>query len=94
MIHLLASLARILVPTSVAAAAVAISAPHAIAEAYTDGGGGETFVVGSQPKAGLKPIAPGIYNVRLIDPNHMTTYGGQVVGQFEIGGGESVSPRC
>jgi hypothetical protein len=77
MIHLLPSVARILVPTFFAAIAVGISAPHAIAEAYTDGGGGETFAVGSQPKAGLKPIAPGIYNVRLIDPNHMTTTGGQ-----------------
>jgi hypothetical protein len=58
-------------------AATVFSAPPVHAEAYTDGGGGETFVVGNQSRAGLKPIAPGIYNVRLRDPNQMTTYGGQ-----------------
>ena len=34
-------------------------------------------MVGNQSRAGLKPIAPGVYNVRLRDPNHMTTCDGQ-----------------
>lgn len=59
----------------VAAMSIGLSAP-AHAETYSDGGGGQTFSVG-QARAGLQPIAPGIYNVRIIDPNHMTTYGGQ-----------------
>jgi hypothetical protein len=60
MSHLLPSVARVLVPTLIAAVAVGISAPHAFAEAYGDGSGSgsETFVVGTQPKAGLQPIAP------------------------------------
>jgi hypothetical protein len=53
-----------------------LGAVTAHAETYTDGGGGKTFAVG-QPRAGLDSIAPGIYNVRLRDPNHMTSYGGQ-----------------
>ncbi len=68
--------ANSLIVAAVAAAAI-LSAPAAHAETYTDGGGGKTFVVGSQPTAGLTPIDPGVYNVRIIDPSHMTTYGGQ-----------------
>lgn len=54
-----------------------LTSPSAAAEDAYSVRGGETLVVGKQSRAGLRTIAPGVYSVRILDPNRMTTYGGQ-----------------
>lgn len=71
-------LARKVCTAAVAVTALALlTSPPASAEETYSVRAGETFVVGKQSRAGLRTIAPGVYSVRILDPSHMTTYGGQ-----------------